>query len=60
MREIVSGVRRVNISWSCDSREPVSQYQLMYRDNKVRYYQREAGLFLQVQVQIRAQNKSNI
>ena len=35
MREIVSGVRRVNISWSCDSREPVSQYQLMYRDNKV-------------------------
>lgn len=35
MREIVSGVRRVNISWSCDSREPVSQYQLMYRDNKL-------------------------
>ena len=42
MREIVSGVRRVNISWSCDSREPVSQYQLMYRDNKVRLVQRQS------------------
>ena len=35
MREILTGVRTVNISWSCDSQELVSQYQLLYRHNKV-------------------------
>ena len=35
MREIVSGVRRVNISWSCDSLEPVTQYYLRYRHHQV-------------------------
>ena len=36
MREILSGVGAVNISWSCDSFYPVTQYYLHYRQYKVR------------------------
>ena len=35
MREILSGVGAVNISWSCDSFYPVTQYYLHYRQYKV-------------------------
>ena len=37
MREILSGVGAVNISWSCDSFYPVTQYYLHYRQYKVQH-----------------------
>lgn len=35
LREIVVGVKELNVSWSCDSFYPVTQYYLYYSKYKV-------------------------